>query len=98
MVFVGEVTATVSATTKIHMPFYKHLELVKSLHIHPKGQNIVFFQEYRLFQALLPEKKKGYRKLQNINLIKSRKYRYTRKVSCATQGKVGEITESSYSS
>ena len=29
MVFVDEVTATVSATTKIHMPFYKHLELGK---------------------------------------------------------------------
>ena len=42
MVVVGEVIATVSATIKIHMPFYKHLELVKSLHIEPKGENIVF--------------------------------------------------------
>ena len=49
-----------------------------------------------LFQALLPEKKKEYRRLQNVNLIKSRKYRHTRKVSCAIQGKEGEITKSSY--
>ena len=42
MVVVGEVTATVSVTIKIHMPFYKHLELLKSLHIEPKGENIVF--------------------------------------------------------
>ena len=42
MVVVSEVIATVSATIKIHMPFYKHLELVKSLHIEPKGENIVF--------------------------------------------------------
>ena len=42
MVVAGELTATVSATIKIHMPFYKHLELVKSLHIEPKGDNIVF--------------------------------------------------------
>ena len=42
MVVVGEVIATVSATIKIHMPFYKHLELVKSLHIEPKEENIVF--------------------------------------------------------
>ena len=49
-----------------------------------------------LFQALLPEKKKEDRKLQNVNLIKSRKYRHTRKVSCATQGKEGETTKSSY--
>ena len=42
MVVVGELIATVSATMKIHMPFYKHLELVKSLHIEPQGENIVF--------------------------------------------------------
>ena len=42
MVVVGEVIATISATIKIHMPFYKHLELVKSLHIEPKEENIVF--------------------------------------------------------
>ena len=42
MVVVGEVIATVSATIKIHVLFYKHLELVKSLHIEPKGENIVF--------------------------------------------------------
>ena len=42
MVVVGEVIATDSVTIKIHMPFYKHLELVKSLHIEPKGENIVF--------------------------------------------------------
>ena len=42
MVVVGEVTATVSATIKIHMPLYNHLELVKSLHIEPIGENIVF--------------------------------------------------------
>ena len=41
MVVVGEVIATDSVTIKIHMPFYKHLELVKSLHIEPKGENIV---------------------------------------------------------
>ena len=49
-----------------------------------------------VFQALLREKKKEDRKLQNVNLIKSRKYRHTRKVSCATQGKEGETTKSSY--
>ena len=103
MVVVGEVIATDSVTIKIHMPFYKHLELVKSLHIEPKGENIVFvsnafkkYDEYA-FQALLPEKKKEYQKVQNINPIKSRKYRHTRKVSCATQEKEGEITKSSYS-
>ena len=42
MVVVGEVIATVSAKIKIHMPFYNHLELVKSLHIEPIGENIVF--------------------------------------------------------
>ena len=42
MVVLGEVTVTVSATIKIHMPFYNHLELVKSLHMEPKGENIVF--------------------------------------------------------
>ena len=42
MVVVGEVIATVSATIKIHVLFYKHLELVKSMHIEPKGENIVF--------------------------------------------------------
>ena len=42
MVVVGEVIATFSVTIKIHMLFYKHLELVKSLHIEPKRENIVF--------------------------------------------------------
>ena len=45
MVAVGEVIETVSETIKIHMPFYKHLELVKSLHIEPKGKNIVFVSD-----------------------------------------------------
>ena len=102
MVVVGEVIATFSVTIKIHMLFYKHLELAKSLHIEPKGENIVFVSNAfknmmnMLFQALLREKKKEDRKLQNVNLIKSRKYRHARKVSCATQGKEGEATKSSY--
>ena len=58
MVFVGEVTATVSVTTKIHMPFYKHLELVKSLHIDPKGENIVFSRIYA-FSSTSTRKEKG---------------------------------------
>ena len=86
MVVVGEVTATVSATIKIHMPFYKHLELLKSLHIEPKGENIVFVSNVL--------KKKEDRKLQNVNLIKSRKYRHSRNVSCTTHGKEGEIMKS----
>ena len=49
-----------------------------------------------LFQELLPEKKKEDWKLENVNVIKSRKYRHTRKVSSATQGKVGETTKRSY--
>ena len=49
-----------------------------------------------LFQELLPEKKKEDRKLENVNVIKSRKYRHTRKVSYATQEKVGETTKRSY--
>ena len=39
---VGEVIATVFATIKIHMLFYKHFKLVKALYIVPKGENIVF--------------------------------------------------------
>ena len=42
MVVVGEAIATFSVMIKIHMLFYKHLELVKSLDIEPKGENIVF--------------------------------------------------------
>ena len=41
-VVVGEVIATVFATIKIHMLFYKHFKLVKALYIVPKGENIVF--------------------------------------------------------
>ena len=52
-VVVGEVTAAVSATIKIHMPFYQHLELMKSLHIEPNGENIVFvskaFKKYNKY-------------------------------------------------
>ena len=40
LVIVGEVNAIVSATIKNHMQFYKYLELVKSLHIQPKEDNI----------------------------------------------------------
>ena len=40
-VVVGEVIATVSATIKIHILFYKHFKLVKTLYIVPKGENIV---------------------------------------------------------
>ena len=103
MVVVGEVIATDSVTIKIHMPFYKHLELVKSLHIEPKGENIVLvsnaFKKYNeyAFSSTSTRKKKEYWKLQNVNPIKSRKYRHTRNVSFATQGKEGEITKSSYS-
>ena len=39
-VVVGEVIATVSATIKIHILFYKHFKLVKTLYIVPKGENI----------------------------------------------------------
>ena len=50
MMVVGEVIATVSVTIKNHTLFYKHLQLVKSLHIEPKEENIVFvsnaFQKY----------------------------------------------------
>ena len=42
MVVVGEAIATFSVMIKIHMLFYKHLELVKSLDIEPKGENVVF--------------------------------------------------------
>ena len=74
---------------------------MKSLHIEPKEKNIEYCYASKnimnmLFQALLPEKEKEDWKLQNVNLIKSRKYRHTRKVSCAKQGKVGETEKSSY--
>ena len=50
--------------------------------IEPKEDNIVLFITLskniidKLFQAHLPEKKKEGRKLQNVNLIKSRKNRH----------------------
>ena len=100
-VVVGEVIATVSATIKIHILFYKHFKLVKTLYIVPKGENIAFisnaFKKYNeyAFSSTSTIKKED-RKLQNVNLIKSRKYRHMRKVSCATQGKVGETTKSRY--
>ena len=65
MVVVGEVIATDSVTIKIHMPFYKHLELVKSLHIEPKGENIVLvsnaFKKYNeyAFSSTSTRKKKN---------------------------------------
>ena len=65
MVVVGELIATVSATVKIHMSFYKHLELVKSLHIEPKGENIVLvsnaFKKYNeyAFSSTSTRKEKG---------------------------------------
>ena len=64
MVVVGEVTATVSATIKIHMPFYKHLELLKSLHIEPKGENIVFVSH-----VLKKKKKTGSSKMSTSSKV-----------------------------
>ena len=53
MMVVGEVIATVSVTIKNHTLFYKHLQLVKSLHIEPKEENIVFvsnaFKKYNKY-------------------------------------------------
>ena len=53
MMVVGEVIATVSVTIKNHTLCYKHLQLVKSLHIEPKEENIVFvsnaFKKYNKY-------------------------------------------------
>ena len=75
---------------------------MKSLHIEPKEKNIEYCYASKnimnmLFEALLPEKEKEDWKLQNVNLIKIRKYRHARKVYCAKQGKEGETIKSSYS-
>ena len=65
MVVVDEVIATVSVAIKIHMLLYKHLELVKSLHIEPKGENIVVasnaFKKYNeyAFSSTSTRKEKG---------------------------------------
>ena len=74
---------------------------MKTLYIVPKGENIELvsnaFKKYNEYAfSSTSAMKKEDRKLQNVNLIKSRKYRHTRKDFCATQGKVEETTKSSY--
>ena len=47
-----------------------------------------------LVQAFRPEKRKEDLEPQNVNLIKSIKYRHTANISCVAEGKVVETTTS----
>ena len=80
MVVVGEVIATLSAMIKkITCYFINIYHWQSHCILNQKKRILCLFLTLskniidKLFQALLPEKKKEDRKLQNVNLIKSRK-------------------------